>query len=67
MKGMISSAISNEPVMVVTTVSGSTRMNLPAVAGRTISGRKANSRAAVQPRIARRLCCVPRKAASLRR
>ena len=47
-----SSAISSEPTMVVTTVMGSTRMNLPALPGSASSGRKAKISVAVQPRIA---------------
>ena len=63
---MMKSAISSEPTMVATTAVGSTRMNLPAVPGRAISGRKANTRVAVQPRMAMKIWRVPAMAARVR-
>lgn len=41
--------------MVITTVSGITRMNWPAVPGSTRSGRKASTTVAVQPRMATKI------------
>ena len=63
---MMKSAIRSEPMMVATTALGSTRMNLPAVPGKAISGRKANTSVAVQPRIATKICRVPAIAARVR-
>ena len=50
----------------MTTVSGSTRMNLPAVPGSAINGRKAKMSVAVQPRMATKICFVPASAAAVR-
>ena len=63
---MMNSAMSSEPTIVAITVIGSTRMNLPAVPGSAISGRKAKISVAVQPRIATKICRVPASAAFVR-
>ena len=52
--------------MVATTVSGSTRMNLPGLPGSAMSGRKAKISVAVHPRIATKICRVPASAACVR-
>ena len=66
MNGMMNSASSSEPMMVLTTAIGSTRMNLPAVPGRASRGRKAKISVAVQPRMATKICRVPASAACTR-
>ena len=63
---MTNSAISSEPITVATTAEGSTRMNLPAVPGSTISGRNANTSTAVQPTMATKIWRVPAMAACTR-
>ena len=63
---MMKSAMSSEPMMVATTAVGRTRMNLPAVPGSAISGKKAKTSVAVQPSTAMKICLVPAMAARVR-
>jgi hypothetical protein len=65
-KGMKNNATNSEPSTVEMMVMGSTRMNMPGMPGSTASGKNASTSVAVQPRMASRICLVPRMAASVR-
>jgi hypothetical protein len=63
---MTVSATNNEAATVNSTAAGSERMKIPAPSGRNSSGRKANSKVAVQPSTASAIWSVAAMAASVR-